>query len=59
MSKFHLSPDSIAAIERVLARGDEVKISAWKDRIKVMSLRTKSEYMQISEKAVANPAKKE
>ena len=39
-----LTPDAIAAANRVLARGDEVKIRALPDGLRMSAVRYKTEY---------------
>lgn len=50
-----LTPDAIAAANRVLARGDEVKICALPDGLRVSAVRYKTEYK--SPGSVDNPAR--
>lgn len=50
-----LTPEAIAAVNRVLARGDEVKISALNDGLRVSAVRYKTEYRAPG--GVDNPAR--
>ncbi|QIA31955.1 hypothetical protein [Flavonifractor plautii] len=50
MAEYKLSQQSIEVIERALSKGNEVKLSAWNNKIKVMSIRTKLEHIQAPDK---------
>lgn len=50
-----LTPEVIAAANRVLARGDEVKIAALPDGLRVSAVRYKTEYRTPG--GVDNPAR--
>ena len=41
----HLSPQTIRAIERILARGEEVKVSDLPDGLRVSSVKYKTEHI--------------
>ena len=54
MAEYKLLQQSIEVIERALSKGNEVKLSAWNNKIKVMSIRTKLEHIQAPDKSCCN-----
>lgn len=53
-----LTKSAIEAIERIMSRGEAAKVESSKDGVKVMSLRTKVEFLDRKrEKSVESPNK--